>query len=62
MMDVCEEKADDFASDKFILRKDWPLVRCMSFLFNPSRQAASSSLIPGHEVLEQGGQTADTFS
>lgn len=26
MMDVCEEKADDFASDKFILRKDWPRV------------------------------------
>ena len=26
MMDVCEEKADDLASDKFILKKAWPLV------------------------------------
>lgn len=43
MMDVCEEKADDFASDKFILRKDWPLVRCMSFLFN-AFQAGSFQL------------------
>lgn len=26
MIDVCEEKADGFASDELILRKVWPLI------------------------------------
>lgn len=49
MIDLCEEKADGFGSDKLIIRKGWPLIR-QSLFFLLSSSGAGSSRLPGQRV------------